>query len=586
MTDTKKSKQGTNFLFLTIFFLSIALTNCDLPVHCVFDDFIGQWVFRINNEKFNPKLNDPQTSCGHQIPNNSQAPIGENDFNFDKFSNLIVELKKDFKVYHENQVIGEWTSVYDQSIYLKFVKDGKTAEMTSPFKYFKPNENTSPISDCSKTMIGWFIPDINNKDKNWSCFFGFQKKDVQNFLQISSSKTNVPVFTQIKTSEPDFSSHLRYEHLQPFVNKVNEMDLSWKAHMNQDFIGLNFIEIREKLGLRRGLRNSLKDLNSSFIQIEETEGNQSHVVKFLNELEAELTTIKKPSNKYVNIENNQKRDDDSKNVDDFTEIGKYLGMDIKNIDEKTLPRNWDWRDVGGVDYTAPVGNQGDCGSCYVWATISSLEGRLRVMTNMKDTTRFSKQFPLSCNFYSEGCEGGFPFLVGKFFNDFEIIPEKDFPSSSNPSRPKCSELRDFTKNKKKYTVSKYEYLGGHYGVTSEIDMMKELRARGPIPGSIKVPVPFNYYKSGIFSLSDLFKNNQNLSKVTQLDRAVSWEKVEHSITVIGYGEENGVKYWILQNTWGTSWGENGFFRLLRGENELSIESMGDIVHLKIEDRDR
>jgi len=54
--------------------------------------------------------------------------------------------------------------------------------------------------------------------------------------------------------------------------------------------------------------------------------------------------------------------------------------------------------------------------------------------------------------------------------------------------------------------------------------------------------------------------------------------------LVGYGEENGTKYWIGMNTWGENWGENGFFRILRGENDCAIESMGDVLNIKVENR--
>jgi len=54
--------------------------------------------------------------------------------------------------------------------------------------------------------------------------------------------------------------------------------------------------------------------------------------------------------------------------------------------------------------------------------------------------------------------------------------------------------------------------------------------------------------------------------------------------LVGWGEDKGIKYWIGMNTWGIQFGEEGFFRILRGENECNIESMGDYFHLKVEDR--
>ena len=96
--------------------------------------------------------------------------------------------------------------------------------------------------------------------------------------------------------------------------------------------------------------------------------------------------------------------------------------------------------------------------------------------------------------------------------------------------------------KKKYKVSTYGYLGGFYGATSEAMMLKELRARGPFPGNILVPYTFNLYSHGIYSHSQLVRNSEKLSTTRMIDRKATWEKVEHSITIVGYGEENGVKF--------------------------------------------
>jgi hypothetical protein len=95
---------------------------------------------------------------------------------------------------------------------------------------------------------------------------------------------------------------------------------------------------------------------------------------------------------------------------------------------------------------------------------------------------------------------------------------------------------------------------------------------------------FQYYKGGIFSQRKLLQNNKSINLKNLFDYGMSWAKVEHSITLVGYGEENGVKYWIGMNTWGTDWGEKGFFRILRGENDAMIESMGDFMDVQVETR--
>ena len=248
-------------------------------------------------------------------------------------------------------------------------------------------------------------------------------------------------------------------------------------------------------------------------------------------------------------------DDDSSQVTDPLIIQKYLDKEIDDIDVTKLPKNWDWRNVGGVNFVPSPRRQLNCGSCYIFSLVSSLESRLRIMTNNKDRTEFSRQFPLGCSFYTEGCQGGDPFLVAKFFHEFEVIPESCAPY--DPLNVNCHNTCDYTQHPIKYTVSKYEYLGGFYGATNEIDILKEIRARGPIPGNMSVPWTFSYYKEGIYSQNSLIKNTGNFSKTTLFDKNLSWSSVDHSILLVGYGEENGIKYWIGMNTWGTQWGEGG-----------------------------
>ena len=117
-------------------------------------------------------------------------------------------------------------------------------------------------------------------------------------------------------------------------------------------------------------------------------------------------------------------------------------------------------------------------------------------------------------------------------------------------------------------------------------MLKELRARGPIPGNILVPLEFNYYKNGIFSGNDLKKNTGAYNITSMINNDIQYEKVEHSVIIVGYGEENGIKYWICGNSWGDDWGENGFFKVKRGINEINIETMGDYFNIDIVDRNK
>jgi cathepsin X len=91
-------------------------------------------------------------------------------------------------------------------------------------------------------------------------------------------------------------------------------------------------------------------------------------------------------------------------------------------------------------------------------------------------------------------------------------------------------------------------------VSGEDKMMQELYQNGPITCGIAAPAALDNYTSGIF--------NDTTGDV----------KIVHEVSVVGYGIENDVKYWNVRNSWGTAWGEEGFFRVVRGTNNLAIET--------------
>ncbi|XP_013792052.1 dipeptidyl peptidase 1-like [Limulus polyphemus] len=154
-----------------------------------------------------------------------------------------------------------------------------------------------------------------------------------------------------------------------------------------------------------------------------------------------------------------------------------------------------------------------------------------------------------------GCEGGFPYLVaGKYAQDFGLIPEK-----CNPYKGKdgpCSE-----KKCTRYYTAEYSYVGGFYGACNEELMRIQLVKNGPLAVGFEVYNDFMYYSSGIYHHTGL-KDTLNF-----------FEETNHAVLLVGYGVSNGEKFWIVKNSWGSKWGENGFFRIRRGTDECGFESM-------------
>jgi C1A family cysteine protease len=605
-----------SLLCLTILFLIMTITKVksDLPVHCKREQIEGPWTFRIEKVSFDAELNKIQTSCGHGFPDKVEKTVGDIDFHYSKYEDFSLFLSSDYKIYsssEKSQQVGHWTPIYDEA----FIVYYKDSVFTAFMKYYKSETLGNYVSNCDKTMIGWYILDSKENSKNWSCFFGFKDKVKADFLTIKKLTSFLKIQDEptklIDKNKSNFmelqvvSSAYAYSRMQEqtvlkntlyaqeeIVEELNSLNLPWKADVHEEFRGLSFFELKEKLGLKRSLfkLDDFKFYEQNTDDIKLVPIKDSNKISSINKNEEEkidnlLNNIESNillNNEQQEVKTNSNIDKDSREVHDFQTISKYIDKELDEIDINQLPKNWDWRDVGGVNFVPEPRRQQNCGSCYVFSLVSSLESRLRILTNNEDRTEFSRQFPLACSFYTEGCQGGYPILVAKFFNEFEVIPETCAPY--NPNNLDCKNICDYTKNPKKYFVSKYEYLGGFYGATNEINMLKEIRARGPIPGNMSVPWTFSYYKNGIFTHAHLKKNSGKMNKTTLFDQHISWSSVDHSILLVGYGEENGIKYWIGMNTWGKKWGENGFFRLLRGENDCNMETMGDAARIAFKAR--
>jgi cathepsin C len=228
---------------------------------------------------------------------------------------------------------------------------------------------------------------------------------------------------------------------------------------------------------------------------------------------------------------------------------------------QAFPKNFDWR-----EYETPIRNQGSCGSCYSMSTVNAFEVRLKIKQKNKSHkhyTQLSPQGVLSCSHMNQGCNGGYPFLVGKFAMESGLVEESCLPYKASDV-PECSSC----KTTKRYFAKNYRYLGGYYGAGNELAMMKEIHETGPIVVAFEPPSSLFYYTGGVFT-----GPRPKTEGVTE-QGVRAWEQTDHAVTCVGWGEDKeGLKYWILKNTWGPRWGEKGYFRMRRGTDECGVESM-------------
>jgi cathepsin B len=247
-----------------------------------------------------------------------------------------------------------------------------------------------------------------------------------------------------------------------------------------------------------------------------------------------------------------------------------------------LPANFDvrtqWPQCESVH---EIRDQSNCGSCWAFGAAEAMSDRLCIASNGTVQTRVSAENILACcDSCGMGCNGGYPEAAWEFweqngvpsgglFNDTKTCQPYSFPpcdhhvngtygpcGSGEFDTPECkntcsdeypkSFAEDLTHSTSSYNVP-----------SNEQQIQSEIFSHGSVECAFSVYEDFLNYKSGVYKHV----------KGSYLGG--------HAVKMIGWGVENGVKYWIVVNSWNEGWGDNGTFKILRGSNHVGIE--GDIV---------
>lgn len=230
-----------------------------------------------------------------------------------------------------------------------------------------------------------------------------------------------------------------------------------------------------------------------------------------------------------------------------------------------IPANWTWGNVNGTNYLTNIRNQHlpiYCGSCWAHATTSSLSDRIKIARNATwPDINIAPQVLISCETEDDGCHGGEPIRANMWMHFNEVTDEtcSIYTARGHDNGHKCSAIT-ICKHCWPHTPC---YVPDEYPIyqvdefawfTGEQNMLNEIYQRGPISCGIAVTDEMEAYTGGIFEDKTGYKEHV------------------HEVSIVGFGEENGKKYWIIRNSWGLEWGEHGFMRLIRGINNLGIET--------------
>ncbi|KAL3274654.1 hypothetical protein HHI36_016034 [Cryptolaemus montrouzieri] len=206
----------------------------------------------------------------------------------------------------------------------------------------------------------------------------------------------------------------------------------------------------------------------------------------------------------------------------------------------SLPASVDWRVQGCI---TGVKDQGICGSCWAFSTTGSLEAQLYLQKGK--LISLSEQNLIDCSWAegNEGCEGGLMTSAWEYVQKNGCESEDDYPYEEVDA--KCR----FEQTKSVVSISGYVEID-----KKEVDLQIAVASIGPISVGIDASEELQSYSSGILE-----------------DNSCSEYFLNHGVLLVGYGSENGKDFYIIKNSWGAAWGEQGYFRLgKKGSNPCGI----------------
>ena len=227
-----------------------------------------------------------------------------------------------------------------------------------------------------------------------------------------------------------------------------------------------------------------------------------------------------------------------------------------------LPRTYDIRSIDGYNFATWDKNQHIpqyCGSCWAQATTSALSDRINLLRKGKwPSINLSEQEVINCS-GAGTCHGGFPDSVYEYAYN-EGIPDQTCAiyEAADKECTAINRCKNCWPDEPCFAVTDYRRVKvSEYGFVRGVEQMKaEIYARGPISCNMFVTQEFLDYQGGVFRSSE----------GTVLGG--------HVIEIVGWSvdEKTAREYWIGRNSWGTYWGEKGWFRIELGKNLLDIES--------------
>jgi len=240
----------------------------------------------------------------------------------------------------------------------------------------------------------------------------------------------------------------------------------------------------------------------------------------------------------------------------LTHISKHLGDCLNDsayeaVVGDTVPAEFDAR-TQWPGLIHPIRNQEKCGGCWAFSASEVLSDRVAIATNRASPV-LSAEDMVSCDTGDNGCDGGgFP-SAWDYLQNTGIVSDSCFPFTAGDGTAAacattCADGGSFTRTKAQNT----------YAINGATNMQKEIMTNGPIQVGFQVYKSFMSYKKGVYKKHPYEVEPEG----------------GHAVKVVGWGTENGADYWLVANSWDTTWGLDGFFKISRGDDECGMETAG------------